>query len=44
MSNQTPAVEGEVKETTEVKEPKRKKSSKKEKKRPDIHTGPFLTL
>ena len=30
MSNQTPAVEGEVKETTEVKEPKRKKSSRKE--------------
>ena len=30
MSNQTPAVEGEVKETTEVKEPKRKKSSKRE--------------
>lgn len=30
MSNQTPAVEGEVKETTEAKEPKRKKSSKKE--------------
>lgn len=30
MSNQTPAVEGQVKETTEVKEPKRKKSSKKE--------------
>ena len=30
MSNQTPAVEGEVKETTEVKEPKRKKSSKKD--------------
>jgi small subunit ribosomal protein S11 len=30
VSNQTPAVEGEVKETTEVKEPKRKKSSRKE--------------
>ncbi len=30
MSNQTPAVEGEVKQTTEVKEPKRKKSSKRE--------------
>lgn len=30
MSNQTPAVEGEVKETTEVKEPKRKKSSRRE--------------
>ncbi|MBM4303448.1 MAG: 30S ribosomal protein S11 [Deltaproteobacteria bacterium] len=30
VSNQTPAVEGEVKETTEAKEPKRKKSSKKE--------------
>lgn len=30
MSNQTPAVEGEVKETTEAKEPKRKKSSRKE--------------
>lgn len=30
MSNQTPAVEGEVKETTEVKEPKRKKSSRKD--------------
>jgi small subunit ribosomal protein S11 len=30
VSNQTPAVEGEVKETTEVKEPKRKKSSKRE--------------
>ena len=30
MSNQTPAVEGGVKETTEVKEPKRKKSSRKE--------------
>lgn len=30
MSNQTPAVEGEVKVTTEVKEPKRKKSSRKE--------------
>jgi len=30
VSNQTPAVEGEVKQTTEVKEPKRKKSSKRE--------------
>jgi small subunit ribosomal protein S11 len=30
VSNQTPAVEGEVKETTEVKEPKRKKSSRRE--------------
>lgn len=30
MSNQTPAVEGEVKETTEVKEQKRKKSSKRD--------------
>jgi small subunit ribosomal protein S11 len=30
VSNQTPAVEGEVKVTTEVKEPKRKKSSRKE--------------
>jgi len=30
VSNQTPAVEGEVKETTEVKEPKRKKSSRKD--------------
>ncbi len=30
MSNQAPAVEGEVKETTEVKETKRKKSSKRD--------------